>query len=563
MISRRSFLGKAAAAGGAVVATSSGYAESSQRNGGAAGSGFADVLRMPDSAVAFSGIEKPLPLTAASGGFRAADIAVELQHEGGGLTVRIGAPATELTHVRLRWLEPVDTAMLLLGDDWERSYGDLAWRCITPERAMPWYFATYHGAVTHAYGVKTGAAAMCFWQADPEGLTLWLDVSNGGSGVRLGERTLRAATVISRAGHADESPLEALHAFCSMLCDKPRLPQDAVYGVNDWYSAYGRNNETMLLGMADLAADLAPPAGVRPYAVVDMGWKDGSPEFPSMAAYAQKVKAKGVRPGIWIRPLEAEKGTSASLLLPDARYGSRRERSHELAFDPTVPEGMERVLAKMRQLAEWKFELVKHDFSTYDLLGQWGFEMGAQPAIPGWHPHDRSRTNAEIMLDLYRQIRATLGDEIAIIGCNTVGHLGAGVFELQRTGDDTSGRVWERTRRMGVNTLAYRLPQHGTFFHMDPDCVGVTKQVPWELNRQWLDVVASSHTALFISPEEGQVGAEQRRALRDAFAEVTSGHSAALPADLLHDTTPELWKRGSDEKRYRWCAADGASPFTV
>ena len=36
-----------------------------------------------------------------------------------------------------------------------------------------------------------------------------------------------------------------------------------------------------------------------------------------------------------------------------------------------------------------------------------------------------------------------------------------------RTGDDTSGRIWERTRRMGVNTLAFRLPQHNAFYHID------------------------------------------------------------------------------------------------
>ena len=56
-------------------------------------------------------------------------------------------------------------------------------------------------------------------------------------------------------------------------------------------------------------------------------------------------------------------------------------------------------------------------------------------------------------------------------GCNTIGHLSVGLFDASRTGDDVSGREWERTRRMGVNTLAYRLPQHKTFFQLDADCV--------------------------------------------------------------------------------------------
>ena len=33
---------------------------------------------------------------------------------------------------------------------------------------------------------------------------------------------------------------------------------------------------------------------------------------------------------------------------------------------------------------------------------------------------------------------------------------------------------------MGVNTLAFRLPQHNTFYHIDADCVGIFGMIPWE-----------------------------------------------------------------------------------
>jgi alpha-galactosidase len=522
-----------------------------------------ELLRTPDSVTAFSGIDNRLPLERNGGNFAARGVDVSLHAQATELRVSVTAPTTPLTHLRLRWLASVDPTLICLGDDWERSYGDLAWRGITPERVMPWCFAAHDGNLVHAYGVKTGAAALCFWQIDPEGVSLWLDVSNGGDGVLLGNRQLDLATIVTRRGVAGESPLAALRAFCRQMCDKPRLPQGAVYGVNDWYCAYGNNNQQMLLQMTDLVAELAPSGGVRPYTVVDMGWKDGSAAFPSMAGYADQVKKKGVRPGIWVRPLEAMPGGNPKLLLPVKRYGQRTERAKELAFDPTIPEALAVVTRKVKDLADWGFELVKHDFSTYDLLGQWGFEMGAQPTTPGWHFNDRSRTNAEIVLDLYKQLRGVLGEKTQILGCNTIGHLGAGIFEMQRTGDDTSGKIWERTRRMGINTLAYRLPQHGTFFHLDADCVSITKAVAWEMNRQFLDVVARSKTTLFVSPEEGQVGAEQRAALREAFAIVTSTAAAAEPADFFHDTTPEDWKTQEGLKHYFWCAAEGAFPFTV
>ncbi len=563
MISRRTFLSHSAAT--SVVLAAGAHSDAVADPKGSAGrtSTFVEILRTPNSVTAFAGLDNRLPLDRSGSHFGFRDVAVTLSEKSDELGVQIAAPTTALTHVQMRWLANVDSTLICLGDHWERSYGDLAWRGMVPERAMPWYFATYDGSHLHAYGVKTGAASLCFWQIDPEGVSLWLDVSNGGEGVQLGSRQLTAATILTRRGTADEPPLAAMRAFCRQLSPTPRMPKGAVYGVNDWYYAYGNNNQKMLLGMTDLVADLAPSNRVKPCTVVDMGWKDGTPEFPSMAAFADKVKQKGVRPGIWVRPLEALSGVDAKLLLPDKRYGRRTERYRELAFDPTIPDALALVLKKMKDLSDWGFELVKHDFSTYDLLGQWGSEMGALPTIPGWNLNDRSRTNAEVILDLYKSIRATLGEQIPILGCNTVGHLGAGIFELQRTGDDTSGKEWERTRHMGVNTLAYRLPQHGAFFQLDADCVGITKDVPWEKTKLWLDVIARSKTTLFVSPEEGQVQAEQRRALREAFDIVTSNSAAAEPTDFFHDTTPEDWKSESGVKHYPWCGAEGAFPLTA
>ena len=103
----------------------------------------------------------------------------------------------------------------------------------------------------------------------------------------------------------------------------------------------------------------------------------------------------------------------------------------------------------------------------------------------GWAFADRSRTTAEIIIDHYRSIRAGAGDAV-LIGCNTIGHLSAGIFDVNRTGDDTSGKELDRVRKMGVNTLAFRMPQHGAFFAVDADCVGqtATNSVPWAKNQQ-------------------------------------------------------------------------------
>ncbi len=216
----------------------------------------------------------------------------------------------------------------------------------------------------------------------------------------------------------------------------------------------------------------------------------------------------------------------------------------------------------MERIRGWGFELIKHDFSTFDAFGRFGERMELDLTGAGWNWADRSLTNAEVLLAFYRTIRAAAGD-VAIIGCNTVGHLAAGLVEVQRIGDDTSGRQWERTRRMGVNSLAFRLAQHGTFFTADADCVPCTPVTPWEKNRQFLDLVARSGTALFVSVDPqsrtAAIDADLRAALKVALDGGEPG--SVEPLDWLTTTSPRRWRIGGSERTFDWLEPAGAVPL--
>ena len=211
-------------------------------------------------------------------------------------------------------------------------------------------------------------------------------------------------------------------------------------------------------------------------------------------------------------------------------------------------------------MVSWGFELIKHDYTSFDLLGRWGSAMSADLTDGGWHFSDRSRTTAEIALALYRAIREAAGSAL-VIGCNTFGHLAAGLFELQRTGDDTSGRDFHRTRRMGVNTLAFRGPQHRAFFDLDADCAPITPQLSWDLAARWLDLVARSGTALFVSADPAAVNVEAKQAIREAFAVAAKTREVSEPLDWMDTTTPRRWRIDGRSVDYDWYGPEGATPF--
>jgi alpha-galactosidase len=165
-----------------------------------------DVLRAPDRVSVFEAAKNGERLLKRSGSQWQADgieVSTELRQgkSGAEVAIFVSAPNNSLTRIRLRWHGSFPLDWRYLGDHWERSYGDLGFRGLAGDRLMPWYFLATNGHSTVGCGVKTGASAICYWQVDAAGVTLNLDISNGGSGVRLGDRRLHAATALAEVRH--------------------------------------------------------------------------------------------------------------------------------------------------------------------------------------------------------------------------------------------------------------------------------------------------------------------------------------------------------------------------
>lgn len=495
------------------------------------------------------------------------DINVKLNQDNEHLAIFLTAQTSKVKWIKLRWNNlSWDKNVRFLGDAWERGYGDMEWKGMNPNRFMPWYFCAKSEAKSVCYGVKVRPSAMCFWQVDSLGMTLFLDVRCGGSGVNLKGRVIKLADVIA-CEMRDCTSFEAMQEFCGQMCEDPILPKYPVYGSNNWYYAYGKSSESEILADCDYILNLTKDIENKPYMVIDDCWQEhhrlneynggpwtkGNEKFPDMKALADKLVQKGVRPGIWVR----------LLLNEDENIKNEWRLSHNNCIDPTNPEALNYIKEDIKRICNWGYTLIKHDFSTFDLFGKWGFQMSPLVTDDGWHFYDDSLTSAEVVKLLYKAIldasvEASNGEAL-ILGCNTIGHLGAGYMHINRTGDDTSGVIWERTRFMGVNTLAFRLPQHGKFYEIDADCVGIDGGISWSMNKQWADVLAKSGTPLFISVRPNILDETEKQELHEILKVASKQEHHVIPVDWEETTCPEHWqdKDHDIDCKYQWFEETG------
>jgi len=523
------------------------------------------LMNKPDEVWAQAGDEWFRLKATGSSSFAFNGIEVSLKLSGNATGVYINAPGKALTGMRFKWKYPVKQAAKALGDSWERTYGDAGWKASAAGIKNAWYVLLHDDAETACFGLKTGCSTICWWTVNTGSLELTLDTRSGGNGVELGARQLHAADIVTTKGTPAETPFLTARRFCKLMCERPRLPKQPVYGINDWYFAYGNNSAKLIRETTALMAALVSHSDNRPFSVIDAGWAKYSPylpgdggwaddfsqpndKFKDMHLLAGEIVKLGMRPGLWTRPLCAKYNDKANLLLPKIKG---RDDPKNPILDPTIPENIERVKNNISIYKQWGYELVKHDYSTYDITGRWGFEMGESITPAGWSFNDKTKTTAEIINHLYGAIREAAGS-MYLIGCNTISHLSAGVFELNRIGDDTSGKEWARTRKMGVNTLGMRMPQHNTFYAADGDCVGLTSEVPWKKNKQWMQLLAESSAPLFISAQPDALGAEQKAFIEECFAKAAKVQPIGEPLDWLTNPLPAKWKLDNRVVDFDW-----------
>jgi alpha-galactosidase len=490
---------------------------------------------------------------------------VRVEQGEGSIHIILTPSITAVKQVKIKWFFDTSFMKKVLPDSWGVALANLGWKTLPLERPAEWYFAAFDGEHTHGFGVKTGCNSFCSWTIESDGVTLICDTRNGGEGVELTAPLLCAEAVYYKSRDG-ETPYEACHSFCRMMCEKPKLPGRPIYGFNTWYYTYGDITRSSVMEDARLCARLASATvegAPRPIMVIDDGWNkngkrvpeyyNGGPfvandDFGNMTAVAEDISALGCDPGIWVRPMLVLDDLCPHI--PKECYSENQEfPKMGKVLDPTTEGTREYVATLIGDLAQSGYRLIKHDFTCPDLMGK----QFLDPTLTcgGWHWHDRTKTNAQVFKELYTLIQ-TAANGAHIIGCNIYNHLAAGIHDIVRSGCDTSGEHWHITRDYGVNTLAFRLCQNNAFFMADADCAAFTEHVPTELNMRFAELISMSDSALFISAAPGILTGRDEERLMLMFRRASQHTSGLAPVDWMERMIPEQYICDGEVRRYEW-----------
>ena len=95
--------------------------------------------------------------------------------------------------------------------------------------------------------------------------------------------------------------------------------------------------------------------------------------FGDMRKTADAIHEKGAKAGIWFRPLLTLGDVTEEAKLTKFSAGG-------VILDPTHPYTLERVENDARNIHSWGYELLKHDFSTMDIIGDSPFATAKHTA---------------------------------------------------------------------------------------------------------------------------------------------------------------------------------------
>ena len=534
-----------------------------------------DVLRRPD-VVGLRSSAGRKTLTRSGDRWEGSGVEVTAEPRRAGslweVPVTVSAHATEVEHVCLRWRGAMSEQFRYLGDHWERSYGDLEWRAGVSERPAL-VLRRLRPRCRARLWREDRAAAFCFWQADPAGISLWLDLRNGGSryAPRRSPRWKPPSVRATPAARPARRAFQTARALCRDALREAAPRRRARL----WRQQLVLRLRPQLLGRADILRDSgvmaeAAPSGAanRPFMVIDDGLdpitnaagpgSHGNAGFPDMAGLAAEMEARASAPASGCaRCSPPPRSRPDCATAPRAGARDRRSIPASPRCSSTVAPGHRAAWPR------WGYELIKHDYSTLRSAGPLGLPDGrrahrsrlalrrphaAPPPRSCWH--------------LYRAIREAAGDGAAASAATPSATWRAGLFEA------AAHRRRHQRPRLGPHAQDGRqhprrsaLRQHNAFFAADADCVADHPRGPLGPHQPLARPGGAQRDRAVRFGRSRRAGDGTEGRAQGCIRTRLRPQPEAEPLDWFETTAPMRWRFGKDEKSYQWYGDEGASPF--
>jgi alpha-galactosidase len=226
---------------------------------------------------------------------------------------------------------------------------------------------------------------------------------------------------------------------------KARIPSTPPPMWTHWYHFFHDISEQKLLETIDL---LAERSGELPIKLIELDdgyqsawgdWTITNEKFPhGLGWLAERIKARGFVPGIWLAPFVVHSKSQIARQHPDWLVKNARGKPAFAGFvynlilhaldltQPEVLEYLQRLASTLTQ--EWGYEMLKIDFIN-------------SAALPGQRANPKL-TRAEALRAGLEAIRHGAGDGTFLLGCGCPFGPAIGIVDAMRIGPDTTPS-WE------------------------------------------------------------------------------------------------------------------------
>jgi len=452
----------------------------------------------------------------------------------------------------------------ILNDEWERCYGAARVRNMGNEEPVQsaWdmhlfdlprrltcsmsYYDIPNTKLSFTLVPRKGAQGV--------DLAMRADAHAGSRGVRIPARKMfKVNPLMIRM--TEGLPWGALESYARLIAKRNRVAPPPIIPVGwvDWYFSKAQTTENDVMENLDFIERELKDFGLE-YIQIDSGWQLGveatppphnviaggpwvpNSKFPrGMKWFADEIRKRGLKPGIWVRPFHIIDGAKERLEHPDWF----NDRGQMDCSNPEVRTSVQQVFRKLTE--EWGYEYVKYDFPSFDLFGEWGPKLFADH-VAQLEPHDQSRTNIESYRNSLKVIADTVRGKAHLLACNSVMPPTLGLAEVFRIGDDVGD--WNRTFTYGVKSVSARYYTNGAFWTNDPDCLLVREPFTMEQAQMWGSLIALSGGAVFVSEYLSKLPAERLEILKKVmpvYRNAKQAYGFGRPLDLFENDPPQVW----------------------